>query len=87
MVISDKTDESIRKDQTQADHNCIMKSLQIVLVMTGIDDKEKYGRDLGGSSESVFDSGVFWKKFSWQIGIGDNFVMGWELLRDKAVCK
>jgi hypothetical protein len=52
-----------------------------------IDDKEKYGRNLGGSSESVFDGGVFWKKFRRQIGIGDIFVMGWELLRDKAVCK
>jgi hypothetical protein len=60
--ISDKTDESIRRNQTQleANHNCITESLQVVLVKAGIDDKEKYGRDLGGSSKSVFDSGVFW---------------------------
>ena len=33
---------------------------------------------MGGSSESVFDGGVFWKKFSRQIGIRDIFIMGWE---------
>jgi hypothetical protein len=33
---------------------------------------------LGGTSESVFDGGVFWKKFSRQIGIRDIFVMGWK---------
>jgi hypothetical protein len=31
---------------------------------------------LGGTSESVFDGGVFLKKFSRQIGIRDIFVVG-----------
>jgi hypothetical protein len=35
---------------------------------------------LGGSRESVFDCGVFWKKFSRQIGIRNIFVMGWKAI-------
>jgi hypothetical protein len=40
--------------------------------------QEKYGRHLNGSSKSVFDGGVFWKKFSRQIDIRDIVVMGWK---------
>ena len=32
---------------------------------------------------SVFDGGVFWKKFSWQVGIRDIFVMGWKAVTEQ----
>lgn len=38
---------------------------------------------MGGSSESVFDGGVFGKKFSRQIGVRDIFVMEWKTVTGK----
>jgi hypothetical protein len=38
------------------------RRLVALLVEAGINNKEKYGRDLRGSREHVFDGGVFWKK-------------------------
>jgi hypothetical protein len=56
--VSDQSNESVRGKEGEGDDDGFLESLEVVVIETGIDYEEEDGRDLSGTTESVFDRRV-----------------------------
>jgi hypothetical protein len=79
-AIGDQTDKCVRRKQTQANHQRVLQSLQIILVHAGVHDIQEDGRDLSTSCQCVFNGRVLSQQLGWKIGVGDVAVVRRELV-------
>lgn len=71
----DETNQSVGRQQAQADDDGFLERIEIFLVQTGIDHKEENRRDLSRSREGVLDRRVLWKKLGREVGRRNVLVM------------
>lgn len=74
----DQADQSVRREQTEADDQGISESLEVILVQAGIDDEQEYGGDLCGTCERILDGGVFGEELCGEVCAGNVLVVGRE---------
>jgi hypothetical protein len=65
----DKANKGVGWDETETDDESIAESFEILIVETRVHDEEEYWWYLGWTGEGVLDSGVFWQKLGWEIGV------------------
>ncbi len=82
-TVGDETDESVGREQAQANNERLTQGLKIVIIHAGVDDVEKDGRDLSRTAEGILDGGVLGKKLGGKVGAADVFVVGWESIARK----
>lgn len=74
-TVGDETDESVGRQQAQANNERFAKGLEIVIVHAGVDKVEEDGWDLSGTAEGILDGGVLGKKLCGKVGAADVFVV------------
>jgi hypothetical protein len=72
---SDETDQSVWRQQTQADHQSLSQSLEFILVDTSVNNVEEDGWDLSRSRKGIFDSSVLGQQLGRQVGSRNILVM------------
>ena len=66
----DKTDRGERREETEAAHNSIMESFQVIFVETCVYYAKEDGRgDLSGVGEGVFDEHVLCEELGGEIDV------------------
>lgn len=75
---SDQSNEGIRRQQAQADHQSLPQRLELILIHTGVDDIDKDGWDLRRSREGILDGRVLREELGGKVGCGDILVVRWE---------
>lgn len=79
-AIGDQTDKCMRRKQTQADHQRILQSLEIILVHASVHDIQEDGRDLSTSCECIFNGRVLSQQLGWKVGVGNVAIVRRELV-------
>ena len=74
----DQTDQRIRWEQAQAEHEGLTECLELVSVQARIDHVEEDGRRLRWARERVLDGAVFWVELCRKVVVGDIMVARWE---------
>lgn len=66
-TVGDQANQRIGRQQAQADYQCLLQRLELILIDTGVNNIEENGRDLGRARKSVLDSGELGQKLGRKI--------------------
>ena len=75
---SDQTDQCIRGEQAQAEHEGLTECLELVGVQTRVDYVEEDGRRLCRAGERVLDGAVLWVELCREVVVRDIMIARWE---------